>query len=65
MSLELRSTLRRNLMTRRRFLTLALTAVPSISLANTVVLEQTALLSTGFVPIPRYWREKCSAQQSV
>lgn len=48
MSLELRSTLRRNLMTRRRFLTLALAAVPSISLANTVVLEQTRLRVTRF-----------------
>jgi len=34
------STPRRNLMTRRRFLTLALAAVPSISLSNSLLLDQ-------------------------
>ena len=39
MSIERQSNLRRNLITRRRFLTLALAAAPSVSLANAVALE--------------------------
>ena len=46
MPVELLSNLSRNLITRRRFLTLALIAAPSIYLANTVVLEQTRLRVT-------------------
>ena len=47
-SVQRHSNPRRNLMTRRRFLTLALAAAPSISLANTLVPDQTRLRLSRF-----------------